>query len=95
MQKKTNVTNLNEGKKAPGRNGSWPETDFSIKVKKRLIDKRMTQKQLAVSLCYLGCPGVTSGYVSQTIYGKKNDEALRNRIREILDIKESRRRKAG
>lgn len=47
MQKKTNVTNLNEGKKAPGRNGSWPETDFSIKVKKRLIDKRMTQKQLA------------------------------------------------
>ena len=89
MQKKTNVINLNEGKKAPGRNGSWPETDFSIKVKKRLIDKRMTQKQLAAIL------GVTSGYVSQTIYGRKNAEALRNRIREILDIKESRRRKAG
>lgn len=89
MRKKTNVTDLNEGKKAPGRNGSWSETDFSIKVKKRLIDKRMTQKQLAAIL------GVTSGYVSQTIYGKKNDEALRNRIREILDIKDSRRRKAG
>lgn len=89
MRKKTNVTALSEGKKAPGRNGSWLETDFSIKVKKKLIDKRMTQKQLAAIL------GVTSGYVSQTIYGKKNDETLRNRIREILDIKESRRRKAG
>ena len=89
MRKKTNAMNLNEGKRAPGRNGSWSETDFSIKVKKRLIDKRMTQKQLAAIL------GVTSGYISQTIYGKKNDEALRTRIREILDIKESKRRKAG
>ena len=49
----------------------------------------MTQKQLAELL------GVSSGYVSQTIYGKKNDEVLKMRIREILDIKEPRRRKAG
>ena len=80
---------LGKEKKASGRNGSWPETDFSIKVKKRLIDRRMTQKQLAALL------GVSSGYVSQTIYGKKNDELLKMRIREILDIKEPRRRKAG
>ena len=63
------------------------------KIGKFISDMRkkqgLTQKQLAAIL------GVTSGYVSQTIYGRKNDEALRNRIREILDIKESRRRKAG
>ncbi len=89
MRKKADVMVICEEKKASGRNGSWLETDFSIKVKKKLIDKRMTQKQLAELL------GVSSGYVSQTIYGKKNDEVLKMRIREILDIKEPRRRKAG
>ena len=88
-EKKSKYDDFRQREKASGRNGSWPETDFSIKVKKRLIDRRMTQKQLAALL------GVSSGYVSQTIYGKKNDELLKMRIREILDIKEPRRRKAG
>ncbi len=89
MRKKANVVALGGEKKISGRNGSWQETDFSIKVKKKLIDKRMTQKQLAALL------GVSSGYVCQTIYGKKNDEVLKMRIREVLGIKEPRRRKAG
>lgn len=75
-------------KKKVCRNGSWQETDFSIKVKKRLIDKRMNQKQLAEML------GVTPGYVCQTIYGHKNDEHLKKKIRTILEIRESKRKKA-
>ena len=68
-------------KRKHGRNGSWVDTDFSIKVKKKLIDKRMTQTQLAQML------GVSSGYVCQNIYGQKNDIALKEKIRKILGIR--------
>lgn len=76
-------------KKMPGRNGSWVDTDFSIKVKKRLIDKRMTQKQLGQIL------GVSPGYISQNIYGHKNDEGLKEKIRMVLDIKVPRKMVSG
>ena len=68
-------------KKNHGRNGSWLDTDFSIKVKKKLIDKRMTQTQLAKML------GVSVGYVCQNIYGQKNDMVLKEKIKTILEIK--------
>jgi len=78
--KKKQVTK--KEKSMPGRNGSWDNTAFAIKVKKKLIDKNMTQRQLADIL------GVSPAYVCQNIYGHKNDEVLRERIKEILGIKE-------
>lgn len=89
MRKKKNEMAVIGERKSPGRNGSWSETDFSIKVKKKLIDKRMNQKQLAEIL------GVTPGYICQNIYGQKNDEALKMRICEVLGIKNARKKAVG
>ena len=89
MRKKKTEVVATEERKTPGRNGSWEETDFSIKVKKKLIDKRMNQKQLAEIL------GVTPGYICQNIYGQKNDEALKMRICEVLGIKGGRKKAVG
>ena len=76
-------------KKKIGRNKTWKETAFSIKVKKRLIDKRMTQTQLAKIL------GVSQGYISQNIYGQKNDEILKEKIRDVLGIRSIRKKAVG
>lgn len=84
-RKKTTTTKQKKG--TLGRNGSWAETDFSIKVKKKLIDRRMSQRQLAEIL------GVTPGYISQTIYGYKNDETMKEKIRVILGIRDSKQKR--
>lgn len=87
--KRKELKRIPDEKKMPGRNGSWVDTDFSIKVKKRLIDKRMTQKQLGQIL------GVSPGYISQNIYGHKKDEGLKEKIREILGIKNTKKIASG
>ena len=86
---KKEIKKINNEKRKPGRNGSWMDTDFSIKVKKRLIDKRMTQTQLASML------GVSVGYICQNIYGQKNDELIKEKIRVILGIKNARKIASG
>ena len=64
-----------------GRNGTWKNTPFSTKVKKKLVDRNMTMVQLAKVL------GKSQSYVSQVIYGVKNDSVCISRIMEVLEIK--------
>lgn len=56
-------------------------TAFGRKVKKRLIDKDMTQAELAD---LLGC---SRQYINNILYGRKDGGEYRKRIAEILGIK--------
>lgn len=55
-------------------------TAFGREVKKRLIDKDMTQAELAD---LLGC---SRQYVSKILYGIKSGSKYRDKIVEILEI---------
>ncbi len=55
-------------------------TPFGRKVKKRLIDKNMTQAELAA---LLGC---SRQYVSKILYGIKSGSKYREEIARILEI---------
>lgn len=71
--------------KKAGRNGTWKKTSFSVKVRKKLIDKNMTVVELAKEV------GKGQSYVSQVIYGIKNDKSCENLIMEVLGMKEIRK----
>jgi len=51
-------------------------------IKKRLIDIRMTQEDLANRV------GCSRGYLNCIINGKKNGWKVRDRINEVLDLKQ-------
>jgi transcriptional regulator with XRE-family HTH domain len=55
-------------------------TPFGVSVKKKLIDKRMSQVELADAL------GVKKQYLSLIFSGARSGEKYRNRIIEILEL---------
>ena len=81
---KVEVSDVKEKKK-----NRWEPTPFGVKVKKRLIEKNMTVSDLARML------GINRSFLSQMLYGNKKGEKYIPAIREALDIKESKRKKAA
>lgn len=67
----------------------WKLTPFGVKVKKRLIEKDMTISDLANEI------GVSRSLLSQILYGNKKCEKYIPAIREVLEIRESKRKKAA
>lgn len=57
-------------------------TPYGKKVCKRLIDKNMTQVELADQL------GCRTQYITQILNGKKNGRKYREEINRILDIRQ-------
>lgn len=57
-------------------------TPYGKKVCKRLIDKNMTQVELAGQL------GCRTQYITQILNGKKNGRKYREEINRILDIRQ-------
>lgn len=55
-------------------------TSYGRTIQKRLIDKGMTQVELAE---YLGCD---PGYLCQILYGDRTGTKYREKISELLDI---------
>lgn len=55
-------------------------TPFGRKVKKRLIDRNMTQVELAA---LVGCD---EQYINKILYGKRSGRKYRAKIADILDI---------
>lgn len=55
-------------------------TDFGKEIKIRLIEKNMTQVELAELL------GTTKQYLGKILYGERNGEKYRYKISKILDI---------
>lgn len=72
-----------------GRNGTWKKTSFSVKVKKKLIDKNMTIVDLSKEI------GKSQSYLSQVLYGIKNDATCREKIEEVLGIRKNYQKVAG
>lgn len=59
-------------------------TPYGKKIRKRLIDKNMTQVELANQL------GCKTQYITQILSGKKSGKKYSEEINRILDIKEVR-----
>lgn len=60
--------------------GQTRMTDFGLKVKKRLIDKNMTQVELADLI------GTNKQYVHKILCGERSGKKYIDKIREILDM---------
>lgn len=58
-------------------------TTFGLSVKKRLLDKGMTQKELARELGIQGC------YLTEILYGIRAGWKYREQIENILSMKKS------
>lgn len=58
-------------------------TPFGLSVKKRLLDKGMTQKELARELGVQGC------YLTEILYGIRAGWKYREQIENILSMKKS------
>lgn len=58
-------------------------TDFGKRVRKILIDKNMSQRELAKVI------GTSESYLCDILCGAKNDRIYSGRIRQILGIEES------
>lgn len=58
-------------------------TPFGLAIKKRLLDKGMTQKELADSLGIKGC------YLTEILYGIRAGWKYREQIEDILGMKKS------
>ena len=58
-------------------------TTFGLSVKKRLLDKGMTQKELASELGIHGC------YLTEILYGLRAGWKYREQIEDILSMKKS------
>jgi len=58
-------------------------TTFGLSVKKRLLDKGMTQKELARELGIHGC------YLTEILYGIRAGWKYREQIEDILSMKKS------
>lgn len=58
-------------------------TPFGLATKKRLLDKGMTQKELAEELGIHGC------YLTDILYGIRPGWKYRERIEDILSMKKS------
>ena len=58
-------------------------TPFGLNVKKRLLDKGMTQKELARELGIQGC------YLTEILYGIRAGWTYREQIENILSMKKS------
>lgn len=56
-------------------------TPFGVKVKKRLIDRNMTQVELAA---LIGC---NKQYLNKILYGERSGTKYLEEISRILDIK--------
>lgn len=67
---------------AGGRNGSWKETVFSLKVKKKLLTRGMTITDLANEI------KVNQSYLSQVIYGIKPGWECIRKVNAALGMKE-------
>lgn len=55
-------------------------TSYGKEIKKKLIDRDMTARQLADQL------GITPQYLNSIFHGKRSGEKYREAIRKILDI---------
>lgn len=56
--------------------------NYGKEVKKRLIDKQMSQKELAIQI------GCSKFYLSKILSGKKSGKKYKEKINEVLDLKE-------
>lgn len=62
-------------------------TPFGASVKKKLIDKRMSQVELADAL------GIKKQYLTLIISGKRSGDKYKNQIIQILDLNRSENRR--
>lgn len=58
-------------------------TPFGLATKKRLLDKGMTQKELAEALGIKGC------YLTEMLYGIRPGWKYREQIEDILNLKKT------
>lgn len=58
-------------------------TPFGVMVKKRLVDKRMTQAELAIRL------GITRQYMGLILHGERSGSRYVDQIKNLLDLNET------
>ncbi len=83
LNKITSETKSTSGRKGAGEaKERWPQPEFYKEVQKKLIEKEMTFRELAIKL------NMKQSYLSQILYGRRKGKAAMETIRKVSDLLE-------